>query len=75
MTEFHNDEMLLDEAPKTETPQSVIIASMLEGEEVCTFCPPGTSLEKAMKVYIPRGAIQARILDDAERIERFGTEV
>ena len=38
-------------------PKSVVILSLLDGKTVYTHCPPGTTLEQAKAVYLPRGGV------------------
>ena len=78
MTNHHTDatieldDFLADEAEVDRPP--VVVAGLLNGKEVYTFCPPGTTLEKAEEVYLPKGAIQARLLTPEEIAEAFPDE-
>ena len=52
--------------------RSVVIASTLNGNTVYTYCPPGTTLEQAIAVYLPLGVKDARELTPEEIAEREG---
>jgi len=55
-------------------PKSVVIASTLNGKAVYTHCPPGTTLEKAKAVYLPKGAKKPKLLSEKEVAKKFPEE-
>jgi hypothetical protein len=43
-----------------------VILSLLNGNTVHTFCPPGTTLEQAKANYLPKGAEDPKVMTDQE---------
>ena len=70
-----NDDLALTDlltATEEEKESAVVIASELDGKNIYTFCPPGTTLDKAKECYVPKGAQNARALTEGEVEGVFG---
>ena len=52
-------------------PKPVVILSLLNGNTVHTFCPPGTTLEQAKAGYLPKGAEVPRVMTEEEVAKVF----